>query len=101
MRTGEDALGSGVMWGEVPYMEKASLPAALSVTFNNDTVERLTVDQVSPILCEEGIEMPCIQVAFPTLEPSLSCALNVSFEDGKVERITTSQVSAIPMRRRN
>jgi hypothetical protein len=101
VRTGEDALGSGVMWGEVTYMEKASLPAALSVRFNNDTVERLTADQVSPILCEEGIEMPSIQVAFPTLEPSLSCALNVSFENGKVERITTSQVSAISMRRRN
>ena len=55
------------MWGKVTYMEEASLPAALSVRFINDTVERLTPDQVSPILCEEGIEMPSIQVAFPTL----------------------------------
>jgi hypothetical protein len=55
------------LWGKVTYLGKASLPEALTVSFTNGKVERMTADQVSPILCEEGIEMPDIQVTFPTV----------------------------------
>ncbi len=66
-RTGDGAHGSDVMWGKVTYLGKASLPAALSVKFIDDTVKRMTADQVSPILCEVGMEVPITQVAFPTI----------------------------------
>ena len=48
-------------------MGKQALPCALGVRFQNGKVELMTANQVAPILCEEGIEMPEQQVAFATV----------------------------------
>ena len=66
-RTGEGYQDSEILWGKVAYMGKQALPCALRVRFQNGKVELMIANQVAPILCEEGIEMPSIQVAFPTL----------------------------------
>jgi hypothetical protein len=67
VRTGEDYQGSEILWGKVAYLGKQSLPGALSVNFQNGKVELMTANQVSAILCEEGIEMPEQNVAFPAV----------------------------------
>jgi hypothetical protein len=67
VRTGEDYQESEILWGRVAYLGKQSLPCALNVSFGNCKVEQMTANQVSAILCEEGIEMPEQNVAFPAV----------------------------------
>ena len=66
-RTGEEYQESEILWGKVAYMGKQALPCALSVRFQNGKVELMNANQVAPILCEEGIEMPELQVIFATV----------------------------------
>ncbi len=63
-RTGEDYEDSEILWGKVAYMGKQALPCALRVRFQNGQIEQMTADQLTPILSEEGMEMPEQQVAF-------------------------------------
>jgi hypothetical protein len=58
VRTREDYHESEILWEKVAYLGKQSLTCALNVSFENDKEERMTANQVSAILCEEGIEMP-------------------------------------------
>jgi hypothetical protein len=67
VRTGEEYRESEILWGKVAYTGKQSLPCALRVRFQNGKVELMTADQVSAILCEEDIEMPEPNVAFPAV----------------------------------
>jgi hypothetical protein len=63
-RTGEDYEDSEILWGKVAYMGKQALPCALRVRFQNGQIEQMTANQLTPILSEEGMEMPEQQVAF-------------------------------------
>jgi hypothetical protein len=63
-RSGEDYEDSEILWGKVAYMGKQALPCALRVRFQNGQIEQMTADQLTPILSEEGMEMPEQQVAF-------------------------------------
>jgi hypothetical protein len=73
VRTDEGYLEPETLWGTVKYLGRQSLPRALTVRFTNGTVEHMTADQVAPILCEDGTEMPEQPVAFPAVEvPTLS-----------------------------
>jgi hypothetical protein len=48
-------------------MGKQALPCALRVGCQNGQIEQMTVDQLVPILCEEGMEMPKQRVSFATI----------------------------------
>jgi hypothetical protein len=67
VRTGEDYQEAEILWGKVAYLGKQFLPRALDVSFENGKVERMTANQVSPILCEEGIEMPKHNISLPAV----------------------------------
>jgi hypothetical protein len=67
VRTREEYRESEILWGKVAYLGKQSLPCAHRVTFHNGKVELMTPNQVSAILCEEDIEMPEHNVAFPAV----------------------------------
>jgi hypothetical protein len=76
---------------------KTSLPAALSVKFINDTVKRMTADQVSPILCEVGMEVPVTQVAFPTIAAAALSTLPAKWVLDTSDKLLTALRMLMPV----
>jgi hypothetical protein len=96
VRTGEDYHESESLWGKVTYMGKQSLPCALNVSFENGRVEGITSNQVSAILCEEGIEMPNHNVAFPAVAAKTLQMLPPTWTLDTTDKLCTALRSLMP-----